>query len=91
MHRTPRQGEAATIYSSGNSIRSSSSRGTRLFWAMMLVHNTAHLFYRQGGSAVPTLDLTSATSTELITPFAFTSSRKRSPRLSPTPQPPKMP
>src|ERR1700737_1816297 len=29
-----------------------------------------------GRSAVPTLDLTSATSTELITPFAFTSSRK---------------
>src|SRR5439155_11367107 len=31
------------------------------------------------GSAVPTLDLTSATSTELIKPFAFTSSRKFEP------------
>src|ERR1700737_4687197 len=32
-----------------------------------------------GRSAVPTLDLTSATSTELIVPLAFTSSRKFEP------------
>src|SRR5438876_10762653 len=40
---------------------------------------TASLVSHYGGSAVPTSDLTSATSTELINPLAFTSSRKFEP------------
>src|SRR5439155_12998431 len=47
-------------------------------------HALSALLSRQGGSAVPTSALTCATSTELIAPFAFTSSRKFEP-LTATP------
>src|SRR5438105_4420282 len=49
IHRTPRQSEAATIYSSGNSIGSSSSRGTRLFLSIM----RAQVFQRRSASSWP--------------------------------------